>query len=967
MARNGKLVTDTATKQPPASRRRLTLHLRLILLVVAGVLPLLVFSLWRQYLEYQADIASTGRQTLELARSLSLRVEQELRAHIAILQVLALSPALKTGDFDSFRTQAEALAAQQFPGSNILLLRADGQQLMNTAVPLGAPLPVRQHMETLREVFATGRPAVSNLYYGIVVRRPVVSIEVPVKGDDGQVVYSLSVNPPLETFAEVIRRQRSPESWVMSVFDGQGVNVARAIHPEQFIGRKAGAQLLVRLLAEHEGIIDGGTSREGIPVVAAFSHTPSFGWAVAIGVPRVELTAPAFNATMRTLAAGGAMLAISLALALFAARQIAGPIAVLRRLATAADREEILNPPSTGLGEADDVVQALRGAEERRRQSESVVLERTVQLETSNRMLESEIAVRRQAEQKAQAQLERLNLLHQITRAIGERQDLNSIFQVVVRSVEDQLPADFACLCLYEPADRTLTVTSVGLKSAALATELAMTQRAQIDIDENGLSRCLRGQLVYEEDISRSTFSFPQRLSRGGLQSLVVAPLQVESRVFGVLVVAHVQAQGFSSGECEFLRQLSEHAALAAHQAQLYGALQQAYEDLRQTQQAVMQQERLRALGQMASGIAHDINNALTPASLYTEELLDGEVGLSSRGRQYLEIIQRAIDDVTHTVARLNDFYRQREATLALASVHVNRLVRQVVDLTRARWNDIPLQRGVVIQVQTDLAVDPPAITGVENEIRDALTNLVLNAVDALPGGGKLTLTTRTITASPLRYVQIEVADNGAGMDEDTRRRCLEPFFTTKGERGTGLGLAMVYGAVQRHGAEMDITSAPGKGTTVHLTFPVPEAESAKPDQAKTDPAVPQRLRLLVVDDDPLLLKSLRDILEASGHVVVTASDGQAGIDAFRDACERGEIFAAVITDLGMPYVDGRKVASAVKTASPGTPVILLTGWGQRLADDEEVPQYVDRVLSKPPKLGELRAALALLCRPAMS
>ena len=131
--------------------------------------------------------------------------------------------------------------------------------------------------------------------------------------------------------------------------------------------------------------------------------------------------------------------------------------------------------------------------------------------------------------------------------------------------------------------------------------------------------------------------------------------------MFGVLIVARREAAGFSSGDCEFLRQLSEHVALAANQAQLYDALQQAYDDLRQTQQTVMQQERLRALGQMASGIAHDINNAISPVALYTESLLEHETGFSERARKQLEIIQRAIDDVAQTVARMREFYRQRE------------------------------------------------------------------------------------------------------------------------------------------------------------------------------------------------------------------------------------------------------------------------------------------------------------------
>jgi signal transduction histidine kinase/ActR/RegA family two-component response regulator len=524
-------------------------------------------------------------------------------------------------------------------------------------------------------------------------------------------------------------------------------------------------------------------------------------------------------------------------------------------------------------------------------------------------------------------------------------------------------------VCVYDQPANVLKVVRVGAKSAATATEIAMVEQTVIPIDENGLSRCVRGQLVYEPDISQAQFPFPQRLARGGLRSLVIAPLLVESKVFGVLIAARRQPRGFVSGECEFLKQLSEHVALASHQSQIYGALEQAYEDLRQTQQAVMQQERLRALGQMASGIAHDINNAISPVSLYTESLLESEPNLTERGRGYLQTIARAIDDVAQTVGRMREFYRQREPQLALTSVNLNDLVQQVMDLTHVRWSDMPQQRGIVIKLTTDLPADLPAIRGVEGEIREALTNLIFNGIDAMPEGGVLTLRTKVVEAAPaspgspaLRHVQVEVTDTGVGMDEDTRRRCLEPFFTTKGERGTGMGLAMVYGTVKRHGADIEIESAVGKGTTMRLSFAVPTTpivDAARPVRIH---AIPSRLRILVVDDDPLLIKSLRDTLETDGHLVVAANGGQAGIDAFHEAMKRNEPFAVVITDLGMPYVDGRKVASTVKAASPSTPVILLTGWGQRLVAEGDVPAQVDCVLNKPPKLHDLRAALAEIC-----
>jgi CheY-like chemotaxis protein len=225
--------------------------------------------------------------------------------------------------------------------------------------------------------------------------------------------------------------------------------------------------------------------------------------------------------------------------------------------------------------------------------------------------------------------------------------------------------------------------------------------------------------------------------------------------------------------------------------------------------------------------------------------------------------------------------------------------------------------------------------------------------------------TSASQTGSEGEQVHVEVTDTGVGMDEETRRRCLEPFFTTKGERGTGLGLAMVYGMVKRHNGEIEIESEVGAGTTFRTTFPAAPAAARGAEPAAAAPAVPSRLRILVVDDDPLLLKSLRDTLEGDGHVVVIANQGQAGIDAFVAARDRQEPFSVVITDLGMPYVDGRKVATAVKRASPSTPVILLTGWGQRLVAEGEVPEHVDRVLSKPPKLRLLREALAQCAQAA--
>lgn len=644
-------------------------------------------------------------------------------------------------------------------------------------------------------------------------------------------------------------------------------------------------------------------------------------------------------------------------------RPITRPILQLAETArSVSERKDFsVRAPATSGGEIGTLTTAFNdmlGAIEERRQA----------LLAANERLLGEVAERQQAEQRASAHAARLAQLNQITRAIAERQDVESVFQTVVGSVEEQLPVDFACVCVYEREREVLKVTTVGARSLALAQEMGVLPPFTLAIESNGLERCIHGELIYEPNTPIVPAPFARRIGASGLRSLVIAPLAVETQVFGTLIAGRRAGAAFTSTDCEFLRQLSEHVALATHQAQLYTALQKAYDDLRQTQQAVMQQERLRALGQMASGIAHDINNAISPVSLYIESMLEREEHLSAQGRERLTIVQRAIDDVANTVSRMRDFYRQRPQEMSLVRVSLNTLADQVIDLTKARWFDMPQQRGVVIELKKEFASGLALVKGVETEIREALTNLIFNAVDAMPRGGTLTVRTMMMSRSaepgrrePEMRAVVEVSDSGTGMSDETLRRCMEPFFTTKGERGSGLGLAMVYGMVKRHGGEIELNSEVGRGTTVRLLFPV--AQGVEPFVEAPRASPPTRLRILLVDDDPLLIKSVTETLESDGHNVVPASGGQLGINTFNNAASSPEPFDAVITDLGMPYVDGRRVAAAVKQASAATPVFLLTGWGNRLVAEGEIPPEVDRILNKPPKLRDLREALATVKR----
>ncbi len=595
-------------------------------------------------------------------------------------------------------------------------------------------------------------------------------------------------------------------------------------------------------------------------------------------------------------------------------------------------------------------------------------LEKRVEARTID--LRAEIEERQRAEIALQQQFTRISLLNQITRAISERQDTQSILHVVLRKLEDNLSLDLGSVALFDQGAGTLNVAALRAKNSLLTAKLDLCEGAVLPLQDTGLNLCKEGQTVYLADTIKGSAVLHERLAGAGLRSAVAVPLLVDGKLFGVLLAARLKPSGFSSGDAEFLRTLSEHVALAAHQANLHNELERAYNDLRQSQQTVMQQERLKALGQMASGIAHDVNNALSPVVGFAELLLRNEQGLSATGKRHLQHIRTAGEDIAHIVARLREFYRRRDDRESMLELNINHLAEQVVEMTRPRWRDIPQSNGITVEVQTELATHVPELIGIESEVREAMTNLVLNAVDALPKGGRITLRTRVTRGDVhltnpayLTHVVVEVADTGTGMNEETRRRCLEPFFSTKGKRGTGLGLAMVYGVMQRHEGNIEIESELGKGTTFRLVFPVREATVTTTDVQQAGPPT-EPLQILCIDDEPLLRDLLKEMLERDGHSVEVSDSGQTGLDAFRFARDAGRPFDVIITDLGMPYVDGRQVTKVVKHESPETPVVMLTGWGAFMKEDDSAPSQLDALLSKPPRSKELRETLSRV-RPA--
>ena len=380
--------------------------------------------------------------------------------------------------------------------------------------------------------------------------------------------------------------------------------------------------------------------------------------------------------------------------------------------------------------------------------------------------------------------------------------------------------------------------------------------------------------------------------------------------------------------------------------------LEAALERLKAAQSQMVKQERLRALGMMASGIAHDFNNALTlilgHAELIAPHLRRSE---SERESGYLEQLMVAARDATHVVRRLREFYRPAENREEFEPLSIGDLVAQVVELTRPRWGEGRGEAG--IRARLDLS-ETRVVMGHAAELREALMNLIFNAVDAMPDGGEIVVGTRQVGDE----TEVTVSDTGVGMTEEERGHCLEPFFTTKGENGTGLGLAVVYGTVERHGGRISVSSAKGVGTTFTLSFPsVGEQDPAK--ELLLNGAF-KHLRILVVDDQEIISGLMEELLRVDGHEVRAVMSGVEAVDALKE-------FEAdvVLTDESMPGMTGLDLLARLRAGGFLKPVILMTGLGNEVLDRAcGTGVRPDAVLGKPVTLETLRRSLTSVQSP---
>ena len=367
----------------------------------------------------------------------------------------------------------------------------------------------------------------------------------------------------------------------------------------------------------------------------------------------------------------------------------------------------------------------------------------------------------------------------------------------------------------------------------------------------------------------------------------------------------------------------------------------------REVEKQLHQSEKLTALGQLAGGIAHDFNNLLQAilgyAQLMKQSMRDADFVARS-----LNVVEAAAVDGAETVRRIQQFARLRPDGPPVG-VDVNQSVHDAVAMIRPRLEEKIARDNRPLDLRLDLGTIE-TINGRPAALTELMTNLLLNALDAMPDGGTLTVTTR---GEPGRNVVLTVTDTGVGMPEAVRRRIFEPFFSTKGEGGSGLGLSMVYAIVRRHGGDIRVDSEPGRGASFTLTFPVAsEPVGAEPDSAL--PRARRPARVLLVDDDPKVLGTLTEILRSVGHTVTAAASGGAALTAYGPGR-----FDVLLTNLGMAGMNGWELAERLRRVDADIAILLITGWGLR---DEEHGRLktlkIKKCLFKPVRPGELDSAI---------
>jgi PAS domain S-box-containing protein len=567
---------------------------------------------------------------------------------------------------------------------------------------------------------------------------------------------------------------------------------------------------------------------------------------------------------------------------------------------------------------------------------------RATRVQKKHLLVMRDATVRRRQQEELRATTERLTLLNTLSAGLSRSLELPKIVAVCNRHLEQSLRTPPCTVLRYDPSSDELSV---------MPGESAVLAPGGFPRAGSGLEECLTAR----RPVFLAPPTGPALRLAAGCPGLLAVPLAVGGRTLGVLGVPCRQSTGYPPAMVSFLATVGESLATALNNALLYQDIQLRLADLKTRQERIVHQERLRAVGQMASGIAHDLNNSLSGILGFAEVLLAGRQPLPEHVREPISKIHTSAKDAADTVARLREFYRPADP-VEFEAADLSAIAEQAVQLTEPRWRGTPQSKGIRIEMRFNRGAAAAALVSAKpQEVREALVNLIFNAVDALPGGGTITVSTGSDAAA----AWVSVTDDGIGMSQEVQDRLFQPFFTTKGTSGSGLGLSQCYGIMQRHRGEIRVQSRPGAGSTFTLRFPLRELASSKGEMPSARNPLTGR-KVLYVDDEPRVREAVQAMLETFDLRVEVAADPYEALRRIESA-----EFDFVVTDLGMPEMSGSQLAREIRRRRPGLPVGLLTGWAEQLQLEGNLPAEIAALSGKPPTLRSLSKLLASLASKA--